>query len=182
MIGLKIQKNGKNKDFFNEEMIQITRELLDKRFDEIYQNNQRFILDNFPTDLKYLPYMQEVIDRYQLKNRIILIVPEVTDITAKKRVFSRTICSNMSCNQVYSLDNKKFSSKKPGICNQCGYKLIQRLDDKGENWLNIEKLWKEKMFTYEKSILPVIKHLIKSKKVETFIILPSSTLFSNNNR
>lgn len=169
-LGLRIRACVAKKDFFGSEMIEITRILLDKRFEEITQRKQRFILDNFPTSVSYLPYMQEVLERYQLHGRVILIVPELSDHEATERLSSRVVCSNQQCASIYSLREKAFAPEMSGFCDDCGLQLKERIDDRSETPQDKRKLYQSKFDIYQKHIYPVIESISHAGKIESFLI------------
>lgn len=169
-IGLRIRACIERRDFFGNEMVQITRELLDRKFEEICSKGQRFILDNFPTATSYLPYMQEVIDKHHLSGRVILIVPEISDVDTVSRLLSRVVCSNKDCGKIFNLDKKEFRPLKEGICDGCNSPIVKRIDEREDDIPGKIKSYKGKIDVYEKFIKPVISALIKSNKMESFVL------------
>ncbi|MEM7175824.1 MAG: nucleoside monophosphate kinase [Chlamydiota bacterium] len=170
-IGLKIRECVQRKDFFGSEMVKMTKQLLDKRFEEIFNKNQRFILDNFPTSSCYLPYINSVFNKNNLNNKTILIVPEVTNQEAIKRILGRIVCPKRNCSSIYNLNNKKFSPKNTqGLCDECGSILRKRIDEKATGPKGQSTIGETKFKIYRKHIQPVIDVISKKKGLEVFFI------------
>ena len=103
-----------------------------------------FVLDGFPRNMKQAEYLTE---HFRIDKVILL---DLSDNTAVKRLTSRRVCEN--CGAVYNLLFKK--PKVEGICDICGGKLIQRKDDTEEVISKrIEKFHQEtgKVITFFKS-------------------------------
>lgn len=168
-IGLKIRDCVSRKDFFGRDMVQITKQLLDPKFEEMVSKGQRFILDNFPTALAYLDYLYEVMDKHQLNRRIILIVPEISELDSVSRLINRIVCS--SCNAIYNLETEEFKPKEAGKCDGCNASLTHRIDDKQNSSVTTTiSSYQSKIDIFKQYIQPVIVQLAKSTRLESFVL------------
>jgi adenylate kinase len=100
-----------------------------------------FILDGYPRTIK----QAQALDNFAKIDAIIqLIVPEWISV---ERLSSRRICRN--CGEVYNLMFLK--PKKHGVCDKCGGKLYQRIDD-------TPKVIKERLKVYERQTQPLLEY------------------------
>lgn len=95
-----------------------------------------YLLDGYPRTLNQALFCVENI----LKNdKYIVIYLNSSKDDILNRILKRRVCEN--CNRVYNLD--KFVPKVQGVCDECGGKLIQRLDDTREIFGNRLKVYFE---------------------------------------
>lgn len=81
-----------------------------------------FILDGYPRTLEQLKHIFKI---FKASDKLYFVIIEMTDKEILKRLTGRRACS---CGAIYHLIYKK--PKKKDICDKCGKKLFQRLDDK----------------------------------------------------
>jgi adenylate kinase len=86
-----------------------------------------FILDGFPRTLPQAPMLETILGKVK-QNLTGVIYIESSKESVVKRLSSRWTCEK--CKKVYN--TVSLPSKKPGICDDDGAKLIQRDDDKPE--------------------------------------------------
>jgi adenylate kinase len=84
-----------------------------------------YVLDGFPRNVSQIPIYEELGEINKKKN--IIIVLDIPKEIGEKRISGRKVCPN--CGEVYNDLFEKSKSKVQGICDKCGYKLIQRSDD-----------------------------------------------------
>ena len=96
-----------------------------------------FILDGYPRNKR----QAEILDEILKNNTDVLVVNLIADDDfLVKRLANRRVCEK--CGAIYHLVN--IPPKKPGICDICGGKLIQREDDKEEVIRNRLEVYREK--------------------------------------
>ena len=96
-----------------------------------------FILDGYPRNKR----QAEILDEILKNNTDILVVNLIADDDfLVKRLANRRVCEK--CGAIYHLIN--IPPKKPGICDICGGKLIQREDDREEVIRNRLEVYREK--------------------------------------
>ncbi|MEM2906261.1 MAG: adenylate kinase [Candidatus Bathyarchaeia archaeon] len=114
-----------------------------------------FVLDGYPRTVRQAEALDEMT---KIDAVINLIIPE--EILVEKLAARRT-CQN--CGDLYNVAdiNRKVEGvtyvlppmlpKKPGICDKCGGKLVQREDDRPE-------VIRERLGVYERQSKPVVAH------------------------
>lgn len=87
------------------------------------------ILDGYPrTKAQAESFLNALHEKPEFKDVTFKLVNfNVPDEEIIKRISNRLMCSNKSCQTIYSLLVKK--PKKEGICDLCGGELIRRVDD-----------------------------------------------------
>lgn len=109
----------------------------------LLENNlpeDNFILDGYPRDLNQAKRLEKITEIDYVIN---LHTPFEIII---ERLSSRRVC--MDCKAVYGIN---VPSKREGICDKCGGRLIQRKDDNPETIA-------ERLETYKKETEPLIKY------------------------
>jgi adenylate kinase len=86
-----------------------------------------FILDGFPRTLPQAPMLDNILAKINLKLDAVIYIESSKD-SVVKRLSSRWTCEK--CKKVYN--TLTMPSKKVGVCDDDGAKLIQRDDDKPE--------------------------------------------------
>jgi len=86
-----------------------------------------FILDGFPRTLPQAPMLESILGKINQKLTAVIYI-ESSKESVVKRLSSRWTCS--VCKKVYN--TVSLPSKKLGVCDDDGAKLIQRDDDKPE--------------------------------------------------
>ena len=124
-----------------------------------------FMLDGYPRTITQAKALDEMLDRLNIKLTAVINV-DVDDDIISDRMSGRRVCSN--CGHTYHIEYH--SPKKPGICDICGHKLIQRPDDLKESVLNRLHIYKDKtqpLLDYydKKDLLLVIDGENPSKEV-----------------
>lgn len=106
------------------------------------------ILDGFPRTAKQAEELDKILADQGKK---IDLVPElqIPDEVIIERILNRVTCSNKECGAIY---NTKFKpSKVEGVCDVCGAKLVNRVDDN-------EETIKERLNTYYKNAEEIITY------------------------
>ncbi len=110
-----------------------------------------FILDGFPRTIAQMKALEKI-----AKIELVLFFQWPKGVLEQKAISRRT-CEK--CGRIYNIADIKIgkyrfppvSPKKPGICDTCGGRLVQRKDDTRETF-------KERMRVYEKQSSPLIKY------------------------
>jgi adenylate kinase len=90
---------------------------------------ERFVMDGYPRTLAQAAAFDQVL-RQQFLDLNAVILLQVADEEIIGRVSERWSCPKSGCKATYhTLSNPP---KKPGICDYCGTKLVQRDDDRPE--------------------------------------------------
>ena len=105
-----------------------------------------YILDGFPRNLAQV----KLLESYTTPTHALAIM--VNDDVALQRLGGRRICSG--CGAIYHLVN--MPPTKPGLCDKCGGKLIQRDDDK-------EEAIKKRLSIYHTETEPIIEYYSQKK-------------------
>ncbi|WP_297066231.1 adenylate kinase [Thermococcus sp.] len=112
---------------------------------KLRRQRENFILDGYPRTPEQVLALESYL--YDHGIRLDLAMEIFIDLEASiKRISGRRICPN--CGAVYHI--KYNPPKKPGICDVCGSKLIQREDDRPEV---VERRYR----IYTKNMEPIIK-------------------------
>jgi adenylate kinase len=115
-------------------------EVLKQRLAKI-QSGKGFILDGYPRTIKQAKALDEIT---KIDVIIRLVVPEWVII---ERLSARRICQN--CGAIYNL--RFLKPKVDMICDKCGGKLYQRLDDTPE-------VIKKRIEVYERQTQPILQY------------------------
>ena len=103
-----------------------------------------FIFDGYPRTMNQVDFLDKLLIKIKLDAVVNLVVDEKEII---RRLTSRRMCS--SCQSIFNLVFNP--PKKPGICDNCGGKLIQRDDDN-------EDVIKERLNVYKKQTEQVLHY------------------------
>ena len=103
-----------------------------------------FVLDGFPRNLKQLKILEKLTDID------LVLYLRVSPEQILERISGRWMCIN--CDISYHVKLKP--PKKPGICDVCGQKLVQREDDR-------PSVVKRRTRVFNKSLRPVLKYYRK---------------------
>ena len=98
-----------------------------------------FILDGFPRALE----QAKILENFTKIDLVIFL--DIPEKTAVERLSGRRTCKECAA----SFHIKYVPPKKPGICDKCGGKLIQRSDEK-------PKVVKERFKVYHQQTLPLV--------------------------
>lgn len=121
-------------------------QLIEKRLNEPDAKNGA-ILDGFPRTENQALVLNEILAN---KNQKIDIAIDLSlpDKDIIDRIVKRRTCPNPECREIYNIDFKP--PIMDGICDKCGTKLIQRVDD------NVETV-KERLKTYHEYSEKLVK-------------------------
>ncbi len=106
-----------------------------------------YILDGFPRTIP----QAEALEKFQSLDTVINF--SLKDAIAVKRLSGRRVCKN--CGAIYHIEN--MPPKKSGVCDNCGYSLVIRDDDKIDSIMN-------RLDVYKKQTEPLIR-FYKGKKL-----------------
>ncbi|HOL21680.1 MAG TPA: adenylate kinase [bacterium] len=121
----------------------IVIEMIKKELDNSVYNGG-FILDGFPRTIEQAKMLDKLIDG---NNDIKVIYLKADDDFLVKRLSLRRVCEN--CGKIYHLVN--LPPIKEGVCDVCGGKLIQRVDDR-------EDVVRRRLKVYREQTAPLIKY------------------------
>ncbi len=107
-----------------------------------------FILDGFPRTLHQAQNLDIILSDLGIFD-VVVIVIDVNKKTLIDRVMGRRVCSN--CYRSYNLNQEAFRPLVSEVCDDCGYPLITRDDDKLDSFL-------VRYETYLKSTEPIIEY------------------------
>jgi len=139
-IGKKAKKYVESGELVPDEIVM---EMIEKELcKSIYDNG--FIMDGFPRTIKQAEMFDRLVDG---DNDIKVIYLKADDDFLVKRLSLRRVCEN--CGKIYHLVN--LPPAKEGVCDTCGGKLIQRVDDR-------EDVVRNRLEVYKKLTAPLIEY------------------------
>lgn len=139
-IGKKAKKYVESGELVPDEIVM---EMIEKELcKSIYDNG--FIMDGFPRTIKQAEMFDRLVDG---DNDIKVIYLKADDDFLVKRLSLRRVCEN--CGKIYHLVN--LPPAKEGVCDVCGGKLIQRVDDR-------EDVVRNRLEVYKKLTAPLIEY------------------------
>ncbi|MCX8082578.1 MAG: adenylate kinase [bacterium] len=127
---------------------EIVIEMIEKELDKQRYDNG-FILDGFPRTINQAKMLDRLLDNNDVK----VIYLKADDEFLVKRLSLRRVCE--SCGKIYHLIN--LPPIKENICDVCGGKLIQRIDDR-------EDVVRKRLDIYKELTSPLIEYY-KTKKL-----------------
>jgi len=95
------------------------------------KKEEKFILDGVPRTLQQANNLDIILHDLNFSNYVVIYV-QVEEEILKKRMLGRRICKN--CKKTYNLHFEKFKPLQKDICDICGEKLINRVDDNEESF------------------------------------------------
>ena len=125
-------------------------QLIEKRLNEPDTKNGA-ILDGFPRTENQAIVLNEILEKKGEKINIAVDL-NLPDEEIIDRIVKRRTCPNTDCREIYNTEFKP--PKIDGICDKCGTKLIQRIDDN-------EETVKERLKTYHALSEGLIKYYKK---------------------
>lgn len=96
------------------------------------ENAQGIILDGFPRTVVQAKGFLEFLKNKSLHNKLVLVELQVPDQEIIERLSSRLVCTNKTCQAVFSNRTDALKPRQEGVCDYCGFDLAQRDDDKQE--------------------------------------------------
>lgn len=141
----------KNDSFSNdikkkmEEGSLISDDIILKLIKEKIQNQNGFVFDGFPRNLKQAEMFDELLNNIN-QNLDYIIYLDVDQDEAKRRILGRMVCPN--CNSVYNIDYDKLDENN--YC-ECGTVLAKRSDDTIETF-------QKRYEIYQRETVPVIDY------------------------
>ncbi len=112
-------------------------QLIEKRLNEP-DTLDGAILDGFPRTENQAIVLNEILEKKDEKINIAVDL-SLPDEEIIDRIVKRRTCPNTACREIYNIDFKP--PRIEGICDKCGTKLIQRIDDN-------EETVKQRLMTY----------------------------------
>jgi adenylate kinase len=109
-------------------IVQMVKESLENHSETV----EAVILDGFPRTEPQAKALQQLLKDSFSGCRLWVVVFDIADEIVIKRLSARIVCSNLSCQSVYTLNNSSLASRKDGICDACGGLLVQRSDDQAD--------------------------------------------------
>lgn len=100
-----------------------------------------YILDGFPRNVSQAEAYQNMLKELG-KDLGIVIVIDIDKNIAASRIAGRISCPE--CKAVYNTNSKELSPKTEGICDNCGTKLVKRVDDNEETYMDRYNTYIEK--------------------------------------
>ena len=100
-----------------------------------------YILDGFPRNVAQAEAYQDMLNELG-KDLGIVIVLDIDKQIAASRIAGRISCP--ACKAVYNTSNPKMIPKDEGICDKCGAKLVKRVDDNEQTYIDRYNTYIEK--------------------------------------
>lgn len=117
--------------------------------------NNGYILDGFPRDIAQAEIYQKILNEIG-KDIGIVIVIDVSLENALKRITGRVTCPN--CKRVYNTNIESIKPLVEGVCDDCKEKLVKRVDDNAETYM-------DRYNTYIEKTSPLIEYYEKQNIV-----------------
>lgn len=114
-----------------------------------------YILDGFPRDIAQAESYQKILDELG-KDVGVVIVLDVNLENTLNRIRGRIICPK--CKRVYNTNTEQIKPKVEGICDDCKEKLVKRVDDN-------ENTYMDRYNTYIEKTAPLIEYYEKQNIV-----------------
>jgi adenylate kinase len=97
-------------------------------------NDYAIVLDGFPRTVIQARLLDDYLKNQQKSSYAVTVVYfDIDDATVVDRIGARCVCSNKSCQAVYScLPTSPCKPQKDMICDLCGSPLVRRVDDTKE--------------------------------------------------
>ncbi|MBQ9297913.1 MAG: nucleoside monophosphate kinase [Clostridia bacterium] len=113
------------------------------------------LLDGYPRTKKQAEHLDKILEERKAKVTAVVSL-DVSNELIIDRLINRRICPE--CGEIYNLKYGK-RPKQEGICDSCGTKLVQRIDDN-------EETIKDRLTTYEITTKPLITYYKKQGKLK----------------
>lgn len=128
---------------------QIIKERLNER-----DCDKGFLLDGYPRNLSQSETLKAILSEKNIFGDVVALEISVSDDEIVQRLKNRRSCPN--CGMVYNLVSNP--PKKDAICDNCGYQLVLRDDDK-------EETVRQRLLVYHQKTEPVIYFFEKFNKL-----------------
>lgn len=141
---------------------EVTNGIVESRLDDSDVQNG-IILDGYPRTVNQAEELDKMLEKRGRKVDLVinLTTPEEEII---ERIVNRRVCSNHDCKTIYNL--VLHPPIKEGICDKCGYEIIQRKDD------TIETV-KSRLDNYFKQTSPLVDYYEKTGKLYSAVVSKS---------
>jgi len=136
-LGRDINHKINNGIFVSDELI---IEILKERIEREDCNNG-YILDGFPRNVAQAQAYSLMLEELG-KDLGVVIVLDIDKNLAASRIAGRVSCPD--CKEVYNTNNLEMKPKEEGICDKCGSKLVKRVDDNEETYMDRYNTYIEK--------------------------------------
>lgn len=161
-LGKKVNQIMNSGELVGDEII---TELLKEKLTTVASN---FILDGYPRNVNQAAILDELFERLNIKN-IIVVYLDIDEDTAKKRMLGRMNC--LKCNVIYNKYYDKAKPKVEGKCDICNSELDVRVDDTEEAFTKRFQIYLNNTkpvldYYKEKGLLKIVK--VSDEKQETF--------------
>jgi adenylate kinase len=100
-----------------------------------------YILDGFPRNIEQAQAYESMLEELNKELGIVIVI-DIDKNKAASRIASRLSCPN--CKEVYSAVTENMKPKVDGVCDNCGEKLIKRIDDNEETYIDRYNTYIEK--------------------------------------
>jgi len=100
-----------------------------------------YILDGFPRNVAQAEAYSTMLEELG-KDLGVVIVLDIDKKLAASRIAGRISCPD--CKEVYNTNNEEMKPKEEGICDKCGSKLVKRVDDNEETYMDRYNTYIEK--------------------------------------
>lgn len=134
----------------------LVNQLIQKRIIQTDEKNG-FILDGYPRNIQQAIELDKVLVNNQQEIDLVIYL-EANEKVIIQRLAGRRLCS--SCQANFHLQN--MPPKKEGICDYCGGKLYQRVDDN-------EETIKNRLKVYQQTALSLIDYYRNKNKLQHFL-------------
>jgi len=150
-LGRDINYKINNGIFVSDELIiDILKERIQKE-----DCNNGYILDGFPRNVAQAEAYKEMLEELG-KELGVVIVLDIDKKLAASRIAGRISCPD--CKEVYNTSSEEMKPKTEGVCDKCGAKLVKRVDDNEETYM-------DRYNTYIEKTSPLIEYYEKQNVV-----------------
>ncbi len=111
--------------------------------------DQGVIFDGSPRKMQEAEFIDEVLEWYERDNVKVLFI-EVSEEEVLRRISKRRVCEGCGKNFIVNDPNEQNL-----ICEECGGKLVVRMEDQDKNAIRRRLEW------FKKEVMPVVEHYKK---------------------
>lgn len=150
-LGREIKNKIDNGIFVSDELIiNILKDRIQKE-----DCNNGYILDGFPRNVAQAEAYSLMLKELGKELGVVIVI-DVDKNLAAKRIAGRISCPK--CKEVYNTNTLEMKPKTEGICDKCGEKLVKRVDDNEETYI-------DRYNTYIEKTSPLIDYYEKQNVV-----------------